>query len=243
MAQTNALVKTLKRSLKSHGKTYADVAITVGLTEASVKRLFSEQNFSLSRLDKICQMMSIEITDLVKMMEEQSGKIEQLSKEQEKEICQDITLLLITVCVLNRWSMDDIVHYYHIDEASCFNKLAYLDKLKIIDLLPKNKIRLKVAANFSWLENGPIQQFFQDRIATDFFNTQFKAEDENLTVLNGMLSSASNNEFQRKIKRLAKEFNELNQDDVSLDVDNKLGYTALIAIRRWNYGVFKPLIK
>ena len=50
MSQTRELIKTLKTALKAQGKTYADVAVELGLTEASVKRLFSQQSFSLSRL-------------------------------------------------------------------------------------------------------------------------------------------------------------------------------------------------
>lgn len=37
MAQTVALLQALKKSLKPQGKTYVDVANTLGLTEASVK--------------------------------------------------------------------------------------------------------------------------------------------------------------------------------------------------------------
>ena len=65
MAQTSTLLIALKKSLKAHGYTYADVAKHIGLTQASIKRLFSEENISLQRLDQICQMMDLEISDLV----------------------------------------------------------------------------------------------------------------------------------------------------------------------------------
>lgn len=243
MAQTKILIQTLKRCLKAHGKTYADVAEALDLTEASVKRLFSDNSFSLARLDQACQLMGMEISDLVKSMDEQSGKIEQLTEEQEKQISSDLTLLLITVCVLNRWTMKQIIDFYHINELECIRKLAVLDKLKIIDLLPKNRIKLCVAPNFSWLENGPIQRFFQERIASEYFHTRFKRDDECLVVLNGMLSQASNHEFQRKIKRLAREFEELNLEDAGLDFNKRKGTTVVLAMRGWNYGLFRPMIK
>jgi len=44
---------TLKKQLKAHGKTYADVAELLQLSEASVKRLFAEQSFTLKRLERI----------------------------------------------------------------------------------------------------------------------------------------------------------------------------------------------
>jgi transcriptional regulator with XRE-family HTH domain len=243
MAQTRELIKTLKTALKAQGKTYADVAIELGLTEASVKRLFSQQSFSLERLDRVCHLLDIEISDLVQKMNEQQQRLQQLTVEQEKEITDDITLTLVAVCVLNRWTMDEILSYYHISENECVRHLAKLDRLKVIELLPGNRIRLRVAPNFSWRENGPIQLFFQKKIGQEFFNTRFSGEDECLVVLNGMLSRQSNAEFQRKLERLAREFDVLNNDDAALDLNQRNGVTLVLAMRGWKYGLFRPIIK
>ena len=243
MAQTRELINTLKKALKAQGKTYADVAVALGLTEASVKRLFSQQSFSLSRLDKVCQLLDMEITDLVQLMSEQQQHLQQLTIEQEKEITADVTLTLVAVCVLNRWTMDDILSYYHLTEPQCVRHLVKLDRLKVIELLPKNRIKLLVAPNFSWRENGPIQLFFQRKISQEFFNTRFSRDDECLMVLNGMFSSQSNAEFQRKLKRLAREFDVLNNDDAALDLEKRNGVTLVLAMRDWQYGLFQPFVK
>lgn len=50
MAQTKQLIDTLKRALKAQGLSYADVAKELNLSEASVKRLFSQSGFSLAQL-------------------------------------------------------------------------------------------------------------------------------------------------------------------------------------------------
>lgn len=243
MAQINSLLAALKKALKAHGLTYASIAPALELTEASVKRLFSEQNISLQRLEQICQLMDMEISDLVQQMNEQQPRLQQLSVEQEQEITRDLVLLLVTVCVLNRWTMENITRFYKLSDAECLQKLAQLDKLKIIELLPKNKIKLLVATNFSWRENGPIQQFFQEKIAQEFFKSKFKTEDECLVVLNGSLSQQSNGEFQRKLKKLAREFDDINNDDAALPLDNRNGVTVVMAVRNWRYGLFEPLLR
>lgn len=243
MAQTRELIKTLKIALKARGKTYADVSAELGLTEASIKRLFSQCSFSLERLDRICHMLDMEISDLVRLMNEQQRQLQQLSVEQEKEITDDVTLTLVTVCVLNKWTMEDILSYYRISETQCVQHLAKLDRLKVIELLPANRIRLLVAPNFSWRENGPIQFFFQKKISQEFFNTRFSRDDECLIVLNGMFSSQSNAELQRRLKRLAREFHILNNDDASLDLNQRKGTTLVLAMRGWQYGLFQPYLK
>ena len=243
MAQISPLLSTLKKALKAHGLTYADVASSLGMAEASVKRLFSEQTISLQRLEQICQIMELEISDLVQMMNEQQPRLRHLTVEQEQEIAQDLVLLLMTVLVLNRWTLQDIMALYNFNENECIQKLARLDKLKIIELLPKNKIKLLVATNFSWRDNGPIQQFFQEKIAQEYFATQFKNEGECLVVLNGMLSKQSSGEFQRKRKKLAREFDDLNNEDAALPFEQRNGVTVVMAARNWRYGLFTPLLR
>lgn len=241
MAQIHALVKTLKKQLKANGKTYADVASCLQLSEASVKRLFAEENFTLQRLELVCDMLEMELSDLIAKMTQEQQRISQLSEAQEKEIASDILLLLIAVCVVNGFTFQDILQRYAISEPECIQKLAQLDRLKIIELMPGNRIKLRIAANFNWLPNGPIQKFFHDKVQQDFFNCRFDKEQEKLMVLNGLLSNASNAEFQRKLLRLAKEFDHICVDDAALPMGQRNGTTVVLAMRQWQYSLFEDL--
>ena len=51
-----AIVDALKRMLKGRGITYANVAAGLGLSEASVKRMFSRRDFTLQRLEDVCRV-------------------------------------------------------------------------------------------------------------------------------------------------------------------------------------------
>lgn len=235
MAQVDALVDSLKTALKSHNLKYRDVAEALELSEASIKRLFSSRNFSLQQVQQICLMMEMEISDLVQLMTERQARLQELSEEQEEEIVSDPGFLIITVCALNRWTFDDIVEAYTFTEHEVLQKLARLDRLKIIELLPKNRIKLLVAPNFSWRKNGPIQKFFLNTIEKELFRAEFDKPDHKLVVLNGMLSAASNGELQKKIERLAREFDQLNNADAGLVLEERQGYTLVMALRNWQY--------
>jgi DNA-binding Xre family transcriptional regulator len=236
MPQTTELITTLKKLLKRHNKTYVDVAACLQLSEASVKRLFSEQNLSLQRLDEICALMGMEISDLVHEMRSEHAKpISELTHAQEREIANDLHLLLVTVLVLNRWSWLDITSRYHFSEAQVIRYLAHLDRLHIIELQPGNRIKLLVAPNFKWRDDGPIMKLFLAKIETEFFRTSFTRSNEKLVVLNGMLSDASNALFQRKMAQLAKDFDTLSKDDASLPIGERKGSTVLLAMRDWDY--------
>ncbi len=243
MAQTRLLIKTLKKQLKAHGKTYADVAKLLDLSEASVKRLFAEENFTLQRLEMVCESMGLELSDLIQAMVSDRNSVTQLSWDQEEMIVSDLLLLMITVCVINGYAYEDLLAQYEIDPHDCIQKLAALDRLKIIDLLPGNRIKLRVSPDFSWIKKGPIQQLFQSKIEKDFFNSQFDKDTESLIVLNGLLSTRGNLEFQKRMRRLAREFSELCNEDKSLTIDQRHGTSLVIAMRQWQYSLFKAYQK
>ena len=61
------LISTLKRVLKTRGVTYADLAGRIALSEASVKRLFSQGTFTLERLEEVCAALEIDVFELAKL--------------------------------------------------------------------------------------------------------------------------------------------------------------------------------
>lgn len=241
--QTALLIQTLKRCLKAQNKTYADVADTLKLSEASVKRMFSDQQFSLKRLDKVCQMLGMQISDLVNQMDAAQAKVEKLTHAQETEIIQDTALTLVTVCIFNQWTIDDITQFFTLSYEECLGKLLKLDKIGIIQLLPHNRVKLLISSNFSWIEDGPFERFFREHIGQEYFNSDFQGEYGRLHVLNGMLSQSSAAEFQRRLLRLASEFREVVRENSNLSLDDRKGVTLVLAMRNWDYGLFEHLIR
>ncbi|MEX1033728.1 MAG: helix-turn-helix transcriptional regulator [Cellvibrionaceae bacterium] len=241
MSQTAGLVKTLKRALKAKGKTYADVAACLELSETSIKRLFAEKNFSLERLERICQLVEMDISDLVQSMLEETRRIDMLTEEQEEEVVGDLKLLLVAVNVLNRLTFTEMLRDYKLSEPELIQLLAKLDRLKIIQLLPKNRIKLIVAKNFSWRPNGPIQRFFHSNVQAEFFKSTFQKPGEKLIFNLGMLSRGSNASFIKKLEKLNAEFNELHEDDAGLPLEQRFGASIVLALRVGEFGFFGDL--
>lgn len=239
MAQKYALVGALKQTLKENGFTYDDVAKELELSLGSVKRLFSKHDFSLDRLDQICGMMDLEVSDLVLMMQSQRGQIEELSKNQEEELVSDTKLLLTAHLLMNQWLVKDILSAYEIDSLAMVRYLARLDKMKVIDLLPGNRVKLKVSRDFKWIDKGPIETFFKSHVQSDFLHSDFSGPGEIRVFLSGMISRHSNSELIRRIKRLANAFEEIHKEDISTDLSDKFGTSLVLAMRPWDIELFE----
>lgn len=239
MAQKHALVSALKQALKEHGITYDDVAKALNLSLGSVKRLFSKQDFSIDRLDQICGMMDLELSDLVSIMQNQRDQIEALSQEQENELVSDTKLLLTAHLLMNNWSANDILAAYEIDTLQMVRYLARLDKMKVIELFPGNRVKLKVSREFKWINKGPIETFFKTHVQSDFLHSDFNGPGEIRVFLSGMISRNSNAELIRRIKRLANAFEEIHREDINTDLSNKFGTSMVLAMRPWDIELFE----
>ncbi|WP_455222525.1 helix-turn-helix domain-containing protein [Kaarinaea lacus] len=243
MSQTPLLVQALKKALKNEGKTYLDVAKGLGLSEASVKRMFATNHFTLQRLDAICQLIKIDFSDLVRIADESKNRISHLTEIQENELVNNKKLMLVAVCVRNRWRMDDIIKYYEISETECIGLLAKLDQLKLIELLPGNRFKLRIRPDFRWLPNGPIEHYFRKQIQREFFDAKFSEDNEIRLFLTGMLSRSSIEHLLRKLNDLAKEFSTILDEDLSLPVEKRRNIGLVLAFRPWELSVFSSLRK
>lgn len=244
MSHTEQLIAELKSVLRARNITYAILADHLGLAEISVKRLFNGQTFSLQRFEQVCDYAGISFSELVEKIDNKRTKpLSALSKEQEHEICADLSLLLVTVCVLNRFSFDEMLAQYRLERSQLIQQLAKLDRLGLIELLPNNRIRLMTTADFRWLENGPIQRLFQEKVAEDFFASRFDRTSEKLLVSNAMLTPASQHLFHRRMEQLLRELEEFNRADSQRHFDERQGVTLVTAMRHWKPSIFESFLR
>ncbi|HSQ04972.1 MAG TPA: XRE family transcriptional regulator, partial [Burkholderiales bacterium] len=220
---------------------YARVARHLGLSVASVKRMFSRKEFTLKRLDEVCKLANTEFSDLARALQQNEVRISELTYQQEKEIVADRKLFLVAVCVLNHATFEQIVATYDISPAECTRLLLRLDRLNFIELQPNNRIKLLVSRTFAWLPDGPIQRFFKDQAHHEFFRSRFDGNEEFMLVVNGMLARSSSAEVVRRLKRLATEFSEMHNEDAALPLAQRRAMSLLIAIRHWELQAFADL--
>jgi transcriptional regulator with XRE-family HTH domain len=241
MSQTQNLIATLKRLLKAEGITYARVATHLALSEATVKRQFSLQSFSLQTLEAICDLLHIELAELVQAAARNQPALHKLSTAQEKELVADPGRLLTAVCVLNHWSAARIVETYKISQAQCVAYLVQLDRLGLIHLMPENRVKLRIARDFAWLPDGPIQHFFQDRIQSDFLSGSFDRPGQQLRFHHAMLTAEASARLQQRMQRLLREFAELHEDSKNAPDAQRYGTSLLMAVKPWEPQVFETL--
>jgi len=237
MAQTELLLAALKRQLKGAGVTYARVGEALALSEASVKRLMSTGDLSLERLQLICALCGLDLLDLIQLAERERRSLSQLDESLEAELVADEKLLLVTYLVLNDWTLAQIFKHYQFTEPELIRLLIRLDRMRLVDLLPGNRIRLRTARDFAWRPGGPIQNFFDQHVRDSFFDSDFRS-DGYQRFLPSMVTRGTAEKIRDRLQRTAQEVGELARLDASQPAEQREGCSVLLAFRLWGYPGF-----
>jgi transcriptional regulator with XRE-family HTH domain len=241
MNETTQLIQTIKRQLKIRGLSYRDVASALAVSEPSVKRLFANGRFTVDRLAQLSNLLGLTLAELVQEAASSEPRLKTLSVTQEDELVSDLKLLLVAVCALNHWTLDNIISIYQLSQAECLQRLLRLDRLRLIDLLPGNRVRVNVARDFDWLPSGPIRQFFQRQGQGDFLDNAFAATRDSHVFAHGMLTSGAAAQFQGELRRLRQKFSDLHEESLAFPLEQRQGMGLLMAMREWEPAGFTAL--
>jgi transcriptional regulator with XRE-family HTH domain len=239
MGSSTALVQGIKARLKIQGISYRELAALIGISEPTVKRDLARGNFSLQRLDRICDALGVSIAELVQPTE--SAPLTQLSTQQEQVLVSDPRALVVTYLIVNDWKFDEIVSIFQVSDNQLVSILLRLDTLGIVDFRPPKRMRKLTSRNFTWRKDGPVQEYFIRRISPEFFNARFDSPGDEFQFLGGLLSPASMLRLQASIRRVMAEFEQLNHQDARLSLDQRLGCSAILALRTWEFSEFSKL--
>lgn len=231
MSGTHNVTQALKKLLRQAGITYADAAVALDLSEASVKRLFAQQSFTLSRLETLSKMAGAELVDLIRLSDDALDVVEELPLEVEQALVDEPLLLLSAVCVLNRYQFADVLELYAIDQHRLQQLFAALDRLNIIELLEANRYRMKLSRGFKWRAGGPIESFFVDRVLRGFFNPGLIRSTDQFRFSWGTVTPKTADHFLERLRLLSQEFNEAADRDAKLAINQRNGAALMLAFR------------
>ncbi len=241
MDQTADLVETLKKLLKSRGLTYADLARDLGLSEASVKRVFAERSFTLDRLNEVCAVLGITFYDLAKQSRPW-GDAGFFTEEQEAELAADPKLFSFFYILFGGWAIDRIHQDFEISPTEVSRLLLRLDRLRLIELKAKNAYKPLVDRHVKWRIGGPLMTRYQERMKDEFFASDFQSEGELLRFVAGKFTPKTVESLKRKVMQLLADYDDLAEVDESTAPAPE-NYCLLVAYRPYTLSVISGLKK
>jgi len=241
MSRSATIVQSIRAHLRSSDMTYRDLAEALGVSEPTIKRNLGRGEFTLKRLDDICDVLDVSLADLVQGHHSASSEVSRLTEQQERALVRDRRLLLLTYLLVNDWTLAEITATFAFSENDLVNLLLRLDALGIVDYRPPRRIRKLTARNFTWRTDGPVHAFFLTRVVPEFLGGTFDGDGDDLHFVGATLSPASRLRVKAAIRKLVEDFEAMARQDARLPLAARDGCSALFAFRGWELSDFTRL--
>jgi transcriptional regulator with XRE-family HTH domain len=202
--QVAVLINTLKQLFRARGLRYRDIAASLSVTDRTVKRWFSGHGLTMQVAEDLCgllQMTFLELCELAKHDLDQ--RPEELSREQEQLLFADLQLALVFMLLSRGWLPAEIQTECHLPEALIISHLVRLEKLRLIDLMPGNKVRLLYGRNIKWRSGGEAGRAFGRGLRQLFVTMDFTKADAVWAAQVMNLSTESLHELRGKFAAMA----------------------------------------
>ncbi|WP_311269539.1 helix-turn-helix domain-containing protein [Sphingobium sp. WCS2017Hpa-17] len=158
-SQIPAMLSILKSELRAQGIRYADIAQQLRTSEITVKRYLSGKGLTLERLEEICRIAGLELTELHEMLFRHSeSRARQLSDEQEMVLLGDLSAAFSFYLLRCGWQPSDIIKEFGLKDHQMFLILRTLERAGLIELMPRERIRLLTTRAVEWQPSGPLRR-------------------------------------------------------------------------------------
>lgn len=168
---TKDVMTILKGQASAKGYTQIELAKKLDVSLPTLKRWLSGKAVTLENLKKLTDTLGVSFAELATATNDKGRARFQYTLEQEEQFARNPELLAFFDYLVRGHSASNIQKKFSLSIAFIERCLSRLDKLGLIDWLPKNKASLKVVGEPEWRKNGPLTKKFKNQIRSDFLNS------------------------------------------------------------------------
>lgn len=238
MVASKQIVSALKKTLKSKGITYKELGARLRLSEPTIKRIFSQEDFSLSRLEKICEAADLDFFEWMQTaLASKSVSRQELTFAQEEFLSKHSDAFTFFHLLLQGETPKGICEKYSLSELKKTKISLELEKNGLIELHPGGRIKLLVSRSIRWSISGPLMKKYGLRVRNQFFDSTFNRPDEYLRLISIRLSQATQTIIQRKIRQLIREVEEMCNLEENTEDLPETSFNLFLAYRSMKFKV------
>jgi len=226
------VLEALKKTLKNKKMSYKVLADEIGMSESGLKKLLNAKDISLNRLSQITNALGVSLADLMDLAHEEDVKSIRLSKNQEKALLADNTLLRVLwrMTVENK-NEAETIKIEKITRKTLTSSLLKLENLDLIRPIKSGKVVSVHNEIYRWANEGKLVQKINQDWSITTLNKTLKNLDQSFHQLSFLqLSSKSKKQLMARLQELADEFaRTARRDKMKLANKDLLPVSLLIA--------------
>lgn len=169
------ILTALRLEIKHRGRRIVDLAAELGVAEPTLWRWLRGRGLTLEALDRICALLDLDLRDLISLA--QDDRVEQFTVSQERVLAADRGLALLFFALLNGAKPEQCIRDFGLSDARTAAYLARLQRLGLIDVGPRGRIRPLTSRSVRWRRGGPLASAFDKTVKHFFLSMDFAAAD------------------------------------------------------------------
>ena len=152
-----ALLDVLRGAAKAKGLAYRHLAKKLGVSEVTVKRIFSGHSCTLERLFQLCDGIGVSFLEIASLAREDEDVAHFFTKEQEELFASKPQYFAIfKELYRGRRSPEEIKEEWKMSSPVFHRILRAFEKLGLLEVLPENRTRMKTRGNLRMAHRGPL---------------------------------------------------------------------------------------
>lgn len=224
------MLGVLKQVFRARGLRYREIAERLGVTERTVKRWFADKGLTMDVVEDLCGVVGMSFIELCEVAKDELDiRPQRLSREQEQLLFSDLQLALVFMLLTRGWSPQEVQRECVLPEALLVRHLVRLEKIKLVELLPGNKVRLLFGRNIRWRENGEAGRAFGRGLKNLFSSMDYSDPGSVWSAQVVNLSSHSLAELRTKFHKLIVEVLQASDADRRTMAEGKTWHAILLA--------------
>lgn len=244
MSQVQQFLDSLKLTLKAKNIIYKDLAKILNLSESSIKRLLSDRSISLERIEEICRACDISFAEVCENAKfEKNFQSQFVTLEQEKILAAQPRLLHYFILLNDGYTPSKIEKEYDLASLEGKKFLLLLDKIKLIELHPKDRVKLKgPVEGLRFRREGAVGKILFAQTKKDYLNYGFDKETD---LIRFTLLHTPKSLVPKLKKKFEKMIGEIQEDIKYFDIEKEtcIDLGMLTAFRPWEYTSLDVLKK
>ncbi len=156
-SEKSLLFAALRAVLKERKVTYKDLAERTGTSESSIKRIFSIEECSLTRLTNLLGAVDIALMDLMEYASHRRVDVTAFTLETEAFFAESLDYFFIYRKLFHHRSVAEVTRRENLTRPQMTKFLRKLDELSIIKWLPEDRIQFLHAEYLKFRDDGPLK--------------------------------------------------------------------------------------
>ncbi len=173
----NEVFNALKEVMKGRKLNYSELAKKIEMSESGLKKLMASQDCSMSKLDQICDVLNIDLADLLAIAKEKKDEGLIFNEKQEKLFLKHPRYYhFFSELTSNEGDWKKVMKKHRLERKECLSALTALDKVNLIELGAKEAVKLVYKGNDFTISSklGEVVSFGIDHAFFEYAQKEFK---------------------------------------------------------------------